>query len=92
MNTSNKVILAAFSAAFLTVSAGSAAEQKLESVDHGRAVTYAFRPIETGPSIAVYAGGRSFGSTAYGQSESEKRDTVIQMGRGETLGIARSAR
>jgi hypothetical protein len=92
MNTRNKVLLAAFGAAFLTVSAGSAAEQKLVTVDHGRSVTYAFRPGETAPSIAVYVGGRSVGSTMHRHSESEKRDAVIQMGRGQTLSSARSAR
>lgn len=93
MNTIPKIALVAFTAALTTLATGSAAEQKLVRIDHGRAVTYALRPLESEPTIAVFAVGRSVGQSTMVESlDSERRDAVIQRGRGQTLHVARPTR
>lgn len=85
MNTLNKVAVMAFAAA-VTTTVTASAEDRVVRVDHGRTQTYVVRDAERDRTIAVYADGRAVGHTGARQSsDSNDRDIVIHLGRGQTV-------
>lgn len=85
MNTFNKVAVMAFAAA-VTAIATASAEDRVVRVDHGRTQSYGVRSVERDRTIGVYVDGRSVGHTgARHSSDSNDRDVVIHLGRGQTI-------